>query len=83
MKFRALLAAALLCLSLAACTKQDAQQTVENFGLTDVQLTGYRWFGCGKDDTYHTGFIAKRGDRVVTGVVCEGLMFKGATVRFD
>ena len=82
MKFRTLLASAVLCLSLAACTSQDARRTVEDLGMTDVQLTGYRWFGCSEDDLYHTGFLAKRGDRVVSGVVCQGIL-KGATVRFD
>ena len=52
-------------------------------GYTDVALTGYAYFGCGKDDTFATGFRAKnpQGNRV-EGVVCCGFVGKGCTIRF-
>ncbi|HEY8189688.1 MAG TPA: hypothetical protein VIF12_03330, partial [Micavibrio sp.] len=27
--------------------------------LTDVEIKGYSWFGCSKDDLWHTEFTAK------------------------
>lgn len=68
-------------IALAACSDPEtAKRAAEDMGLTDVQTTGYDFFACGKDDLYSTGFTAKRGDRVVHGVVCSGIL-KGATVR--
>lgn len=69
---------------LAACSDADtARRAAESSGLTEVQTTGYRVFGCSDDDTFHTGFTAKNANgKHVSGVVCSG-WFKGATVRFD
>lgn len=66
--------------------KTDVEATkraVANIGMTDVAITGYRIFGCGEEDIFHTGFEAtnSNGNRV-SGVVCSGFL-KGATVRFD
>jgi hypothetical protein len=71
-------------LVLAGCSDPDvARRALDNQGFDHIQTEGYRWFGCGKDDTYHTGFTATNGKgKTVTGVVCSG-WFKGATVRFD
>lgn len=74
----------LVVLSLAACTRPDsARRAAEHTGLTNVAMTGYRFFGCGKDDIYADGFTATdaRGSHV-SGVVCAGPL-KGSTVRFD
>ena len=71
-------------LSIAACSdEQTARRVLEEQGFTEVRTTGWSWFGCGKDDTFSTGFEAKspRGSSV-SGVVCSG-WFKGATVRLD
>jgi len=76
----------LLCaaLAIAGCTSEsDAKRALEAEGYTDVRFTGYDWFACAKDDTFHTGFVAKNRDgRQVKGVVCSGLMFKNATIRY-
>ncbi|MNY13376.1 hypothetical protein D3C86_1465080 [compost metagenome] len=79
---RALLLAVVL---LAGCTNaDDAIRTLKAAGYTDVQITGYRWFGCSKDDSVHTGFIAKgRDGSTVSGIVCGELFFKGNTIRTD
>ena len=82
------LRAGLFCLALAimlpACTDAEtAKNAAENIGLTEVEVTGFRWFGCSEDDAFRTGFSGIRADgKYVTGVVCSG-WFKGATVRFD
>lgn len=75
-----LLAALLLC----ACTSEtDARRALEAEGFKDIRVTGYDWFACAKDDTYHTGFVAKnREGREVRGVVCSGMIFKNATIRY-
>lgn len=70
--------------SLSACSDAPtAKRTLEKAGYTDIQTTGHKFFTCGEDDTFSTGFRAKnpRGD-TVEGAVCSGLLFKGATIRF-
>lgn len=74
----------LLAFALAGCTQADrATELLHQQGYTDVQITGYNGFACGRDDTYATGFTATNpaGNRV-SGTVCAGLFFKGATIRF-
>ena len=70
--------------TLVACTSStETVRAVESLGLTEVKPTGYRFWGCGEDDSFHTGFEATNPQgKVVTGTVCSG-WFKGATVRFD
>lgn len=74
----------LMSLLLAACTSQDeAFRVLSGAGYTEIEITGYRWIGCGKDDNYHTGFKARGpGGHAVSGVVCSAV-FKGATIRLD
>lgn len=79
---RMMIIAALLA---AGCTQPDhARRVLEAQGYTDIQMDGYDFLNCSKDDTYHDKFTAKgpTGQRV-SGVVCAGLLFKGATVRLD
>lgn len=67
-----------------ACTDDaNTVRTLHSAGFTDVTVTGYSWFECGEDDTFHTGFRAKnpRGEWV-NGTVCCGMIAKGCTVRF-
>ena len=81
MKVAILITAALLC----GCTQPDtARRVLADAGYSNVQMHGYDWFACGKDDTYADKFTATGpSGRQVSGVVCAGLMFKGATVRLD
>lgn len=59
----------------------NAQRILNAQGYTHVVTTGWR-YGCGRDDWYATGFIAASvTGQYVDGVVCQGLLFKGATVR--
>lgn len=83
MKIRNIVAASLIALSLAACTDEKAaEKALVSLGMTHIRLTGYDWFGCGKDDQFSTGFEAINPQgQPVHGVVCSG-WFKGATVRF-
>jgi hypothetical protein len=69
---------------LSACTDSDgAHRTAENHGLTNIRITGYRFFGCSDEDVWRTGFEASSPNgRRVTGVVCSAL-FKSNTLRLD
>lgn len=70
---------------LAGCTepKHTAEILAIN-GYTNVQITGYAWFACSKDDWYHTGFTALGPTGLpIKGCVCSGLLFKNSTIRFE
>lgn len=52
----------------------------------NIEVTGYRFFGCGHNDWYHTGFRATAPNgQTVTGVVCRGYWSWGKpnTIRID
>lgn len=76
---------ALAATMLAGCTQtDDAVRVLESAGYTDVTLEGYDLFNCSDDDFYKTKFRAKGPNgKPVSGVVCAGLLFKGATVRLN
>ncbi len=84
--FAALVAAvAVVLITPRACTQPErATRLLEQQGYTEIRITGWRPFMAGKDDEFSTGFeaTAPNGERV-TGAVTGGLLFKGATVRFD
>lgn len=72
-------------LFLAACTKPDhAANVLEKSGYTDIQMRGYGYLACSKDDFYHDKFTA-RGPlgHPASGVVCTGLLFRGSTISLD
>jgi len=84
MKKSLIVALSLIAALSAGCTSSgDATRALQGAGYTNIELTGYRFFGCGEDDTFHTGFqaVGPTGQRV-SGVVCSGVL-KGATVRID
>jgi len=70
---------------LAGCTQPEkARAVLESAGYSDIRLDGYGWFACSEDDTYRDKFTAKGPTgKPVSGVVCAGLFFKGATIRID
>jgi hypothetical protein len=78
------IAIVLAMIALAGCTDETAaRKALEGSGFKDIKLTGYSYFGCDKNDTFHTGFEARGpSGQFVEGVVCSGWM-KGATVRFN
>ena len=75
---------ALASLAIMSCTNaEEATRVLEAQGFKNIEITGYNFFGCGKDDIYHTGFIAiGQNGQAVEGTVCSGMFFKGSTVRF-
>ena len=78
------LSLALLLLA-AGCSDTDkARQVLQNQGYTNINMTGWTPFVCGREDTYKDGFEATTMAGVrVKGAVCCGMFFKGCTVRFD
>lgn len=73
-----------LTLALTGCTDpSSAQKALDDMGFKEINVTGYRWFSCGEDYLFHTGYQAKNPNgKQVTGTVCSGL-FKGSSVKFD
>ncbi len=67
-----------------SCTDELAsRRALENQGFTEIRWTGYEFMACSEDDTYHTGFSAKNSQgKMVSGVVCCGLVMKACTVRW-
>lgn len=70
--------------SLISCTRPDGSRRVlEDSGYTNVEITGYRFFTCDKNDTFCTGFKATSPTgKKVTGAVGSGLL-KSYTIRLD
>ena len=58
-----------------------ARMILARDGMTKIEMTGYVFLGCSKDDWYHTGFRAVKNGQPVNGVVCAGF-FKGSTIRY-
>jgi hypothetical protein len=73
-----------VCLLVAGCSDSTtAERALDAAGYTNVKTTGYKFFSCGKDDAFSTGFIAKGPTgKNVTGAVCSG-WFKSSTIRLD
>lgn len=71
-------------LTLLGCS-DDARtrETLMKSGYSNVTTSGHKFFTCGKDDTYCTGFTATNPQgMIVDGAVGCGMFFKGCTVRF-
>jgi hypothetical protein len=69
--------------TVGGCTNDsDSTRALQSAGFSNIRTTGYRMWGCGESDTYHTGFVATNpAGQEVSGVVCCGT-FKGCTIRF-
>jgi hypothetical protein len=69
---------------LTGCTSpQDAEKALNAEGMTNIKVTGYKFFACSRDDFYNTGFTATNSvGKNVEGTVCSGLFFKGSTIRY-
>ena len=79
-----LIAMALCSIVLAGCTQElSSRRALEGAGYTNINMTGFRVWGCDEKDIFHDGFeaVGPTGRRV-TGVVCAG-WFKGSTIRLD
>ena len=62
---------------------EGATRTLQANGFKDIKITGYKWFN-GTEDFYNTGFEATGPNGMrMSGNVSRGLLFKGATIRFD
>lgn len=81
MKKLMILSLILLC---AACTSEDdARRALSSAGYTDINILGYSFFSCSKEDFFRTEFTATNYQgKTISGTVCSGLLFKDATIRF-
>jgi len=71
-------------MALTSCTDNEgARRTLMQAGFTDIELTGYRFFMAGKEDTYCTGFKATSPNGFKVSGAVTGGPFKGNTIRFD
>lgn len=77
----------ILAAALFSCTDKDgARETLLNAGFKPISVGGYGWFSGSKGDVFITKFKAyapNDSTRIVTGVVCKGLVLKSSTIRFD
>lgn len=75
-----------LCLSIAlllgACTAEERSiQILKDSGMTDIEITGYAFGVCYKNEHIHAGFTAKNAiGKRVRGVVC--CDFLSCVIRF-
>lgn len=70
-------------LFLFGCTNVDqAQRVLKAEGVTNVTMTGYKFFTCGDDYTFHTGFTGTKNGESVSGAVCSGFL-KGAQIKYE
>jgi len=69
---------------LATNVNQNATKRIlQEANYKNIQITGYNWFACYRDDWSHTGFIAENPSGIlIKGTVCCGLIFKNCTIRF-
>jgi hypothetical protein len=79
------IATAILAVFLVGCTQPDkAARVLSGAGYTNIEMHGYDWLNCSEDDSYHDKFTAVGpAGQQVSGVVCGGILFKGATIRLD
>lgn len=80
---RRLVFCAALIAGLSGCTDESgARRTLEAEGFSNISITGWDAWSCGKGDDTCTGFEATgpTGRRVAGAVGC-GYFFKGCTVR--
>lgn len=63
-------------------SRYEAESAIQSAGNSDIQLGGWAWFKCAKDDLRGWHFSARNANDIeVHGVVCCGAL-KGCTVRF-
>jgi len=77
-----LAAIAFLLLLLVGCTDENgARKALTDQGYTNIEFTGYDFWTCGDDYTFHTGFRAQSiAKKQVEGAVCSGWM-KGYSIK--
>lgn len=81
---RKLVATIFSLITLAGCTDpRAATKALDDMTFKEIEITGWRLWGCGDNYTFTTGFRAKnQNGKVVTGMVCSGWL-KGSSVKFD
>lgn len=67
------------------CTDPEkATMVLKADGYTEITIVGWAGpFAGGKGDWYNTEFRAAKSNQIINGVVSEGLIFKGSTIRIN
>lgn len=67
---------------LSGCTDKDnSYRVLSKEGYTNINFTGYSWFGCSSEnDIFKTNFTATKDGKYYEGTVCRGI-FSGSVVR--
>lgn len=67
---------------LSGCNNsEEAINALQASGYRDITITGYKYFGCDRNDLFRIGFNAVGPTGIpASGVVCSGPL-KGATIR--
>lgn len=71
---------------LSSCTdEKGAKNALLDAGYHPIEVGGYGYWDCSKDDNVATRFKAYSPDssRIVSGCVCSGIIGKGKTIRLD
>lgn len=77
-----IIAIAALALSACGVNPNDGKRVLESHGFTNVNIGGYAFIGCGKDEfSSHFNAIDVNG-KPISGVICSG-WFKNYTVRMN
>ena len=77
------IAAFIVIICFTGCTdKESTERALKAQGFSDVKIKGYSYFGCSRDDAFHTEFSAinPKGEKV-EGVACSGIL-KNTTIRW-
>lgn len=68
----------------SGCTRPESTiELLESEGYTNVETHGYAFFACSQDDWFHTKFSATKNGHIIKGTVCEGIIFKNKTIRYE
>lgn len=69
-------------MTLSGCgvNHDDGTRILKNMGYENIEIKGYTLFGCSKDDSFRSKFVATKDGQQVRGVLCGGIL-KGITVR--
>jgi hypothetical protein len=68
-------------LFLGCSDKEGATNFLKKEGYSDITITGYSFFECSQQDIKSTGFIAKKGGKMIEGTVCTSMLLEKNTIK--
>lgn len=61
----------LVLLTVACTDEENSVRALKAHGFASIRTIGYTLFECGKDDTFHTGFVARFGSDFISRVMVD------------